>query len=245
MFWTQSRKNIWVVGHRGAAALYPENTMLGFEKALELGVDGIETDVHMTADGELVLIHDSLLDRTTNGTGPAEERTCEELGRLDAGIRRGEEFRGQKIPLLRELLGLLEGSSLMLNVEMKDYRPQALEKTVETLYQSGWRDRFVITCFSAPVTVLAQRKYGVKTQSFLPERQRNGLHPDPYSIGMSMEELTPERCRSLARQRVDPWCWCPDTPEQVEKAIACGATLCTCNDPAVALGVLRKKGLHA
>ena len=96
MEWMQGRDRVWVVGHRGAKALWPENTMLSFEKAIALGVDGIETDVHMTADGHLVLMHDLLLDRTTNGHGSVEEKTLAELRRLDAGS-------GERIPLLSEL----------------------------------------------------------------------------------------------------------------------------------------------
>ena len=68
-YWTQSEKNIFVAAHRGFCAKFPENTMLAFREAVKLGVDQIETDVRITKDNELVLIHDSTLDRTTNGTG--------------------------------------------------------------------------------------------------------------------------------------------------------------------------------
>ena len=78
-YWTQSEKNIFVAAHRGWCDKYPENTMLAFRKALEVGVDQIETDVRITADGELVCIHDDSVDRTTNGSGKVCELTLAEL----------------------------------------------------------------------------------------------------------------------------------------------------------------------
>ena len=92
--------------HRGASAYYPENTMLSFEKALEMGATGIETDVQLTKDGVLVLIHDEMVNRTTNGEGFVEDYTYKELNKLDAGCWMGEEFTGIKIPTVEELIYL-------------------------------------------------------------------------------------------------------------------------------------------
>ena len=86
-YWTQSEKNIYVAAHRGASASHPENTMEAFRAAIEMGVDQIETDVRITADGELVLIHDATVDRTTNGTGKVAQMTLAELKALDAGCK--------------------------------------------------------------------------------------------------------------------------------------------------------------
>ena len=72
MFWSQSKDNIWIVGHRGVRALLPENTLISFQKAIDLGLNGIETDIHMTTDGQLVLHHDDTLERTTDGSGKIE-----------------------------------------------------------------------------------------------------------------------------------------------------------------------------
>ena len=93
-----------VIGHRGAAALAPENTRESFEYALSLGVDAIETDIRATSDGELILIHDKHLDRTTNGQGLVKETPWSVIRTLDAGLWFGEEYRGAKIPLLQEML---------------------------------------------------------------------------------------------------------------------------------------------
>ena len=85
-------------GHRGDRAGYPENTMPAFRSAYALGCEVIETDVRMTADGHLVLIHDRSVERTTDGVGLVDEMTLEELRRLDAGAWKGAEFCGERIP---------------------------------------------------------------------------------------------------------------------------------------------------
>jgi hypothetical protein len=95
---------VQVIGHRGAAALVPENTWVGFDRALDLGVDAIETDVQATSDGVLVLIHDMSLDRTTDGQGPVSETPWSVIGRLDAGSWFDPQYRGARVPLLDETL---------------------------------------------------------------------------------------------------------------------------------------------
>ena len=100
--------------HRGGAGLFPENTLFAFEGALELGATALELDVRATRDGELVVLHDPTVDRTTNGTGPVSSFTLEQLKRLDAGYRfevRGEfPFRGRevRIPTFDELARTFE-----------------------------------------------------------------------------------------------------------------------------------------
>lgn len=99
------------VAHRGASGDYPENTLLAFRKALESGVTWLELDVHLSADGELMVIHDERLERTTNGRGLVSDLSLSELRTLDAG-------QGEKIPLLREVFDLVAGRAVV-NVELK------------------------------------------------------------------------------------------------------------------------------
>lgn len=106
------------VAHRGASALAPENTMAAFEMAVELGADAIELDLHVSLDGELVIIHDPTLDRTTDGHGPVHACSLEELKRLDAGRWFDERFAGQRIPTLTEVLERFAGT-LPLALEIK------------------------------------------------------------------------------------------------------------------------------
>ena len=101
-----------VGGHRGNPAEFPENTLASFRSAIELGVDMIECDVHMTADGELVVIHDHTLERTTSGTGMVRDQSYAQLRELDAG-------GGEHVPLLREFLELGAESNVGLVIELK------------------------------------------------------------------------------------------------------------------------------
>ncbi len=247
MFWKQSKNNIWVVAHRGVKAFYPENTMVSFENAIKMGVDGIETDIHMTTDGKLVLFHDSTLERTTNGKGQVEDFTYGELRKLDAGAHFSEKFYGERIPLLEELLDLIKKPNFMLNIEMKDYRLEAADKTIALLERYGFTDRYVITCFNAEVTTYVHEKYGVKTQGFPPHMVKNyraDTDSHYYSVGISMNDLNKALCDKYYSMNIDPWCWCPDTDEAVEKIIESGATLATCNNPEPALRILRERHLH-
>src|SRR5207247_1736958 len=121
-----------IVGHRGAMGYAPENTFASYERAVALGVDAVECDVHLSADGVPVVIHDHTLDRTTDGRGPVRDHTLEQLKRLDAGAWRGAEFAGQRLPTLDELLGWC-ASRVPLPIELKN----------GPLFYEGLTDRIV------------------------------------------------------------------------------------------------------
>ena len=109
------------IAHRGASGRAPENTHVAFAAALALGAEAIELDVQLSADGELVVIHDETLERTTDGTGPVGDRTAAELAALDAGSWFAPEFRGERIPLLADVIAQLR-DHVTLNVEIKSAR---------------------------------------------------------------------------------------------------------------------------
>lgn len=111
-----------IIGHRGAAALEPENTLLSIERAMDIGVDAVEIDVHLSKDKELVVIHDATVDRTTNGTGLVSSYTVQEIKRLDAG-------KGEAIPTLQEVINLID-KRVMLIIELKE---EGTEKSVVDL----------------------------------------------------------------------------------------------------------------
>ncbi|MBE9472348.1 MAG: glycerophosphodiester phosphodiesterase, partial [Chloroflexi bacterium] len=119
------------IAHRGASAVAPPNTLAAFEKAVELGADGIEFDVHLSADGVLVVIHDFNVDDTTDGSGRVAEMTLAQLKQLDAGSRFDPAFAGERIPTLEEVLETV-GSRLLLNIELKCFslRDNGLERAV-------------------------------------------------------------------------------------------------------------------
>jgi glycerophosphoryl diester phosphodiesterase len=108
-----------VISHAACKGHAPENTLAGIAAALGLGVDAIEIDVHLSRDGVPVLLHDSTLDRTTDGTGAVTEQTLEQLKRLDAGARSFDgRFSGERIPTLAEVLDLTRNACLLV-IEVK------------------------------------------------------------------------------------------------------------------------------
>jgi glycerophosphoryl diester phosphodiesterase len=131
-----------VGGHRGNPAEHPENTLASFRSAIELGVDMIECDVHLSADGELVVIHDHTLDRTTSGSGLVAERTLAELRALDAGD-------GERIPVLAEVCELARGR-VGLCVELKQIPipyPGLEERLIACLDASDMLDHTAVISF--------------------------------------------------------------------------------------------------
>jgi len=139
-----------VIAHRGAARLAPENTLAAFRLAADLGADAVELDARLTADGEVVVLHDKLLDRTTNGSGPVSQRTRHELQALDAGARFSPDFAGERIPTLDQVFEAV-GSRLLINVELKNY-DSAFDRLVAQVSSRvrahGLQRRVLLSCFS-------------------------------------------------------------------------------------------------
>jgi glycerophosphoryl diester phosphodiesterase len=108
-----------VIGHRGAAAYAPENTLEGLREAARRGAGWVEVDAKLTGDGVVVLMHDDTLDRTTDGTGPVAETSYAEISHLDAGAWFGPAWRGARVPTLADALALLVELDLQANVEIK------------------------------------------------------------------------------------------------------------------------------
>lgn len=107
-----------ICAHRGASRTHPENTLTAFAEAIRLGAQMIELDVQRTRDGELALMHDGTINRTTNGQGKVGDKTLAELRRLDAGSWKGEAFRGERIPTFDEALAMMP-ENIWLNVHLK------------------------------------------------------------------------------------------------------------------------------
>lgn len=126
-------KKTLLFAHRGFSGRYPENSPIAFQAAAEkTKVDGIESDVHITRDGHLVIFHDARLERTSNGKGWIKDHTLEELQQLDIGSWMSPEFSGQHIWTLEQLLDFCQETNLLLNLELKNYEVfyQGLEQRV-------------------------------------------------------------------------------------------------------------------
>lgn len=148
-----------VVGHRGAMSYAPENTIASFQRALELGADVVEFDVHLTADGVPVVIHDTTLNRTTDGQGPVSQMHLAELRALDAGSWFSDDFAGERIPTLDEALAWAH-SHLPVAVELKGTPrpvPLLVERVVEALRRHVMLERAIVISFDHPALAQARR----------------------------------------------------------------------------------------
>lgn len=149
-----------VFAHRGGCDLGPENTMAAFDIGMSTGADGLELDVHLSADGVVVVHHDKTLDRTTNGSGPIAARTADELARVDAGYwfeRNGEyPFRGRGIgvPALRDVLGRYPGVPII--IEIKVYTAAMGEAVADEVRRAGAVD-YVCVAGYGPASARAAR----------------------------------------------------------------------------------------
>ncbi len=152
-----------IFGHRGACANAPENTLASFELALAQGADAIELDAKLTVDGQVVVIHDQTVDRTTNGQGMVNQLTLDELRELDAGSHFDVAFKGEPIPTLEEVLTQV-GSRTFTNIELtnyaspNDYLPLRVAELVRRLDLQG---RVMFSSFH-PIPLM-------RAHNFLPE----------------------------------------------------------------------------
>jgi glycerophosphoryl diester phosphodiesterase len=146
-----------VFAHRGFSALYPENTMASFKKAGEAGADGIELDVQMTKEGEIVVIHDEKVNRTTDGSGYVKDFTYPEIKCLNAGVRRTRQKA--EVPSLREVLQWLKENNMLCNIELKNnvfaYTGME-ERVIELIRGYGLSHRIILSSFNHNSLVLCR-----------------------------------------------------------------------------------------
>ncbi|AYC28686.1 glycerophosphodiester phosphodiesterase [Paenisporosarcina cavernae] len=139
-----------IIAHRGSSGTYPENTLAAFQAAANLRVDGVEFDVHMTKDGELVVIHDETIDRTTNGGGYIKDFTYKELRQYDAGSWFSPTFANEKIPALEEVLSIFKETNMTVNVELKsDIVPYEgmTERVLRMVHDFDMEEQVIISSF--------------------------------------------------------------------------------------------------
>jgi len=132
---------VLIIAHRGASAYEPENTLRSVRRALELGADMVEVDVHVSRDGHIVVVHDATVDRTTDGKGCVKDMTLKELKRLDAGL-------GEQIPALEEVIELVRGRAQLV-IEIKV--PGIEERVLQTIEERALENEALITSFYHPV----------------------------------------------------------------------------------------------
>lgn len=196
------------LGHRGYSEKYPENTMIAFKKAIEGNFDGVETDVHLTKDNRLVLIHDEKINRTSNGKGYVKDYTYEQLCQFNFNYR----FKGieAKIPLLEELLDYCVGKDIVLNIEIKTDKiqyPNIEKMTYEMVKEKGLLDKVMFSSFHLDSLLrlrkldetlylgyLYENDYEVNKKKVF-EYKFNGAHPK--YIFLNEKEINDYHCHGI------------------------------------------------
>ncbi len=238
-----------VIAHRGFSVMAPENTLVAISKAIEAGADGCEFDVYRTRDGQIVLMHDATVDRTTDGQGKVTELTLAELKRLDAGRWKGQAYAGQRVPTLQEALELLKRSSCRAVIEMK--MKNISRQVVETVRSSGMTDQAVIGSFDAPsvreVRQLAPEipaawisgkalEGTVQQQADQIASQAAACQTDLVDLVFDM--LSPQLVEELHRRGLKVWVWTVNDPVVMEALRDWGVDGLTTDNPGLARTVL-------
>ena len=214
---TKKYNTMLKIGHRGAKGYEPENTLVSFQKALDMQVDGIELDVHLSADGELIIIHDETIDRTTNGKGSVNALSLRELKNFQIdGIH--------KIPTLKEVFDLVN-QDCFINIELKNY--DTTEKVVSLIKKyvskKGWKyDRFLVSSFDwnalqqirflsdeIPIGVLTETNLDLAL-AFAKFIQAKSIHPHFHL-------LTKENTAKIQEKGLQVFPWTINEVEDIQK----------------------------
>jgi len=201
------------IGHRGACGHKPENTLVSFEKAIKLEVDIIELDVRRCKTGEIVVIHDDTVDRTTNGNGAVKELTLDEIKALDAG-------KGEKIPTLRETLELVDGKAA-INIELKE---KGIEYAVNDMIEEYVKNSrfnhndFIISSFDMA---------GIKKFHELNPKVNVSIIIDPldekilqneflFSVNLNKDKVDKDIIESIHKRELKVFVWTVNEKDEIE-----------------------------
>ncbi len=256
-----NKPHVLVIAHQGGEHLRPDNTMLAFQHAVDLGVDMLEMDIHRTSDGVLVVMHDETVDRTTNGKGLIKEMTFDELRELDAAYNwphhdpEGERpYRGQgvQVPALRELFEAFP--DMPMNIEIKQTEPPIVQPFCDLLREYNMTEKVLVASFD-PVTL----EYFRET---CPDVATSGTEPEvraffilntlflsaaysPVVEAFQVPEysgdtqvLTRRFIQGAHQRNVEVHAWTIDLQEDMERLIALGIDGIITNRPDLLLEVL-------
>lgn len=138
------------LAHRGFSSQFPENTMIAFEQAYQIGADGLELDVQLTRDGEVVIFHDKMIDRMTNGSGTLSELTLKDVQSVSIDGLMQDELPRQKIPTLKEYLSWVHDKDFLTNIELKTLTGEDIgleSKVLKLIFEYGVEERVIISSF--------------------------------------------------------------------------------------------------
>jgi glycerophosphoryl diester phosphodiesterase len=224
----------YVIAHRGISGRYPENTLLAFQHAIDAKADWIELDVHTTADGVVIVSHDSKADRCTDGNGHFHVMTLEQVKKLDAGSWFDPQFAGLRIPTLEETLDFMGDGRIRICFEIKGEGTgsylRTARATVEILQKRGFLRHAVISSFNHEVLRAVKTWVPLLATSLDPTPQDGSRTPWElcqqvlrYNINAmqhTYETLTPEIIDEAHQHGFSLWAWTVNDPDDMRKIVA-------------------------
>lgn len=237
-----------VFAHRGFSATAPENTLAAFQAALKAGAEGLELDVQMTRDGQVVVIHDEKVNRTTDGVGWVKDFTLADIRMLDAGAWFDAEYAGQKIPLLSEVLELVADTQVLVNIELKSGLVQypGLEQAVLQLgADHKMTDRLIISSFNhfALRHIRMQNsdiELGVLYMEGMVDPWLYADHLGAQAIHPFYPAVIPEIVQGAHQHGIAVRPWTVDRPEDIRALLGARIDAIITNRPDLVLGIRRE-----
>ncbi len=229
----------WIrIAHRGASGIAPENTCAAFKKAIEIGVDAIELDLHGTLDGEIVAIHDSSLDRTTSIKGHINQNTLNVIKQADAGTWFSPQYADQTVPILEEALDCIAGTTIAV-LEIKD--DSITESVVQKITEMNLLDMVVIISFQTDVLKTVRTMEPRIPTGWLIGSSHgniNAVHLCQHlnSMGCNLLNvnhilITSELAFEVRRRGISLWSWTVDDIERMRELLKYGVQGITSNHP--------------
>ena len=235
-----------IIGHRGASAVAPENTMAAFREAIAVGADGIEFDVRLSRDGVPVVIHDSSLRRTGGLPHRVADLTASELAKIDVGSWFARSFANETVPSLAELFTLFQSNNSTLYLEMKcdspaEYAPLA-EACCRMIDEFDFKQRVIVECFQLPalrlvssdIKTVALFEPSISTASVLSDQSVINKAKDVGAVALALHHRLARK--SLVEKAkaagMHVAVWTVDDPSWIERARSIGIDALITNHPA-------------
>ncbi|MBN4056457.1 MAG: hypothetical protein COA82_11185 [Alkaliphilus sp.] len=231
-----------ILAHRGASAYAPENTTIAFTKAIEMGADGFELDIHLSKDGNLIVIHDESVNRTTNGSGFIKDLTLGEIKKLDAGSWFDSQFSDEKVPTLDEVLTLIKDTQLLINIEIKNgpfFYAEIEQKIIDCVVRHSMIDRVIVSSFDHySIVKIKKLNSSIKTGAlflartinswkYIKEIGADAIHPHFVSV-------TSEVVKNCHENNIEIHTYTANEPEHIKHLARLGVNSIITNFPDIA-----------
>ena len=242
------------VAHRGHSIAYPENTLEAYRKAIELGIEMIECDVNITRDGQLVMMHDPTLDRTTTGSGLVSNATRDEIQQLDAGGKFKPEFAGARVPSTEETLLLYKEAGILSCFEVKGANNEESDRIalglvelfvkydmLDTTFMSSYHhEAMQLAKSKCPELLLAPERLPDDAPADPPEAVRQAKSFPAPVIQHQYTVLTAEVIRALHENQIAVWSWPTTDESSMVFSIEVGADALMGDDVQLMLEILNR-----